>query len=90
MTVEPGGHLDMGTEASPVPAGVNAHLVLALGQSAGQYGLIVEDGGDFTVRGATKAPDYCFRVGGTRKFFLEAKKPSVHIKEDVAASFQLR
>ncbi|MFB0516799.1 MAG: restriction endonuclease subunit M, partial [Candidatus Neomarinimicrobiota bacterium] len=28
------------------------------------------------VGGAHKAPDYCFRVGGTRKFFLEAKKPS--------------
>jgi predicted type IV restriction endonuclease len=26
------------------------------------------------VGGATKAPDYSFRVGGTRKFFLEAKK----------------
>ena len=26
----------------------------------------------------TKAPDYCFRIGGTRKFFLEAKKPSVN------------
>src|SRR5664280_338582 len=39
---------------------------------------------------ATKAPDYCFRVGGTRKFFLEAKKPSVNIKEDVAPAFQLR
>ena len=22
---------------------------------------------------ATKAPDYCFRIGGARKFFLEAK-----------------
>lgn len=22
---------------------------------------------------ATKAPDYCFRIGGTRKFFVEAK-----------------
>ncbi len=38
----------------------------------------------------TRAPDYCFRIGGTRKFFLEAKKPSVHIKEDVSASYQLR
>ena len=28
------------------------------------------------VGGATKAPDYCFRIGGVRKFFLEAKKPS--------------
>jgi hypothetical protein len=29
------------------------------------------------VGGATKAPDYCFRIGGRRIFFLEAKKPSV-------------
>ena len=28
---------------------------------------------------ATKAPDYSFRIGGTRKFFLEAKKPAVAI-----------
>ena len=28
----------------------------------------------------TKAPDYCFRIGGTRKFFLEAKKQSVYIR----------
>src|SRR5881394_909983 len=34
------------------------------------------------IGGATKAPDYCFRIGGTRKFFLEAKKPSVDIKTD--------
>jgi len=39
---------------------------------------------------ATKAPDYCLRVGGTRKFFLEAKKPSINVKEDVAPAFQLR
>src|SRR5690348_13854888 len=34
------------------------------------------------IGGATKAPDYCFRIGGTRKFFLEAKKPSVNIKDE--------
>jgi len=28
------------------------------------------------VEGANKAPDYAFRIGGTRKFFVEAKKPS--------------
>jgi hypothetical protein len=39
---------------------------------------------------ATKAPDYCFRIGGTRKFFVEAKKPSVNLKEDVNPAFQLR
>ena len=42
------------------------------------------------IGGATKAPDYCFRVGGTRKFFLEAKKPSVNIKDDISPAFQLR
>ncbi len=26
------------------------------------------------IGGVTKAPDYCFRIGGIRKFFLEAKK----------------
>jgi hypothetical protein len=42
------------------------------------------------IGGATKAPDYCFRIGGTRKFFLEAKKPSVDIKTDAHPAFQLR
>ena len=35
-------------------------------------------------------PDYCFRIGGTRKFFLEAKKPAIFIKEEITAAFQLR
>ncbi len=39
---------------------------------------------------ATEAPDYSFRIGGTRKFFLEAKRPSVDIKNDVHPAFQLR
>ncbi|MHC1603137.1 MAG: Eco57I restriction-modification methylase domain-containing protein, partial [Candidatus Syntropharchaeales archaeon] len=39
---------------------------------------------------STKAPDYSFRIGGQRKFFVEAKKPSVNIKEDVNPSYQLR
>ena len=39
---------------------------------------------------STKAPDYCFRVGGARKFFLEAKKPSVDIKGDIHPAYQLR
>jgi type I restriction-modification system DNA methylase subunit/predicted type IV restriction endonuclease len=39
---------------------------------------------------ATKAPDYSFRVGGTRKFFVEAKKPFVNIKDDIEPAFQLR
>jgi type I restriction-modification system DNA methylase subunit/predicted type IV restriction endonuclease len=39
---------------------------------------------------ATKAPDYCYRIGGTRKFFVETKKPAVNIKEDINPAFQLR
>ncbi|MBI4689298.1 MAG: N-6 DNA methylase [Nitrospirae bacterium] len=39
---------------------------------------------------ATKAPDYCFRIGGTRKFFVETKKPSVNLKDDISPAFQLR
>jgi hypothetical protein len=42
------------------------------------------------VGGASKAPDYSFRVGGARKFFLEAKKPSVNIKDEGAPAYQLR
>ncbi|MGD0877791.1 MAG: N-6 DNA methylase [Anaerolineales bacterium] len=42
------------------------------------------------VEGATKAPDYAFRIGGTRKFFVEAKKPAVNIEYDIYPAFQLR
>jgi hypothetical protein len=42
------------------------------------------------VSGATRAPDYCFRVGGVRKFFLEVKRPAVSVKGDVGPAYQLR
>lgn len=42
------------------------------------------------VGASTKAPDYSFRIGGTRKFFVEAKKPSVNLKDDISPAFQLR
>jgi len=42
------------------------------------------------IEGKAKAPDYSFRIGGIKKFFVEAKKPSVDIKKDIAAAFQLR
>jgi type I restriction-modification system DNA methylase subunit/predicted type IV restriction endonuclease len=42
------------------------------------------------VGGVTKAPDYCFRIGGARKFFLEAKKLSVNLEGDVHPAYQLR
>ncbi|MCH8047939.1 MAG: N-6 DNA methylase [Planctomycetes bacterium] len=42
------------------------------------------------VEESIRAPDYCFRVGGLRKFFVEAKKPSVDIRDAVSPAFQLR
>jgi type I restriction-modification system DNA methylase subunit/predicted type IV restriction endonuclease len=42
------------------------------------------------IAGVTKAPDYSFRIAGMRKFFVEAKKPAINIKEDAASAYQLR
>lgn len=42
------------------------------------------------VDGRSKAPDYAFRVGGLRKFFVEAKRPSANLETDRAAAYQLR
>ena len=42
------------------------------------------------IAGRSKAPDYAFRIGGTRKFFVEAKLPAVGIKKDAASAYQLR
>lgn len=40
---------------------------------------------------ATKAPDYSFRLaGGKRLFFVEAKKPSVFIKDEITPAYQVR
>ncbi len=33
------------------------------------------------IGGVTKAPDYSFRLGGRRLFFLEAKKPTINLRE---------
>jgi adenine-specific DNA-methyltransferase len=37
-----------------------------------------------------QSPDYCFTLYGQEKFFVEAKKPSVNIKQDVAPAYQVR
>jgi len=42
------------------------------------------------IGGATKAPDYAFRIGGARKFFVEAKRPGVDIKNNPDPAYQLR
>ncbi len=43
------------------------------------------------VGAATKAPDYSFKLaGGKRLFFVEAKKPSVAVKEKIMPAYQIR
>jgi len=42
------------------------------------------------IEGENKAPDYAFRIGGVRKFFVEAKKPAVNIESNIHPAFQLR
>lgn len=40
---------------------------------------------------ATKAPDYSFRIGGGKRlFFVEAKKPSVYVKDEIQPAYQVR
>ncbi|MBI2043344.1 N-6 DNA methylase [Candidatus Pacearchaeota archaeon] len=42
------------------------------------------------IEGNTKAPDYSFRIGGQRIFFVEAKKPFINLKESRESAYQLR
>lgn len=43
------------------------------------------------ISGAMKAPDYSFRLsGGKRLFFVEAKKPSVFVKDEIQPAYQVR
>jgi len=40
--------------------------------------------------GTTKRPDYAFRFGRDKKFFVEAKKPSVDLASDKGPAYQAR
>ena len=42
------------------------------------------------IGGRTKAPDYAFRIGGAKVFYVEAKKPSLNIKDNPEPAYQLR
>ncbi len=62
------------------------------GKSTFEREVILEEGlkscnGDYV---ETKKPDYTFRLSHTRKFFVEAKKPSVMIENDKKTAQQVR
>lgn len=56
---------------------------------AEQYKEVVHED-SIIIQDSSKAPDYCFRVGTERKFFVEAKKPSVNIKDGPSPAYQVR
>ncbi|RKX66338.1 hypothetical protein DRP44_04390, partial [candidate division TA06 bacterium] len=56
---------------------------------AEQYREVVRED-KIVIVGKQKAPDYSFRIGGIRKFFVEAKKPSIDIKRAMSPAYQLR
>jgi hypothetical protein len=59
------------------------------GRAAPQYApVIVEPSLD--VEGQKKSPDYAFRIGPQTKFYTEAKKVGVAIRNDPAPAYQLR
>ncbi len=59
-----------------------------LGYSEENKHVIHED--SLEIEGVKKAPDYAFKIGKERKFFVEAKKPSVKIETNPEFAFQLR
>lgn len=50
--------------------------------------VVIEDSLD--IEGASKSPDYAFKIGKERKFYVEAKKPKVDIQYDIHPAYQLR
>ncbi len=56
---------------------------------AEQYREVVREA-KVIITGKHKAPDYSFRIGGIRKFFVEAKRPSIVLKSEVSPAYQLR
>ena len=50
--------------------------------------VVVED--TVEVDGGKRAPDYCFRLGEKPVFYVEAKAPSVNIREAASPAYQVR
>lgn len=60
------------------------------GKSTNEREVLVEEALKADASTNTKKPDYTFRLFAERKFFLEAKKPSVHVQNDDDAAKQVR
>lgn len=60
------------------------------GQNTQQREVIIEENIKVTNSEYNKKPDYTFRINSTRKFFAEAKKPTVNIEKDAKSAKQVR
>lgn len=62
----------------------------AAGKPTNEREVLVEEGLKARSGENTKKPDYTFRLFSERKFFLEAKKPSVDVSTAIAPALQVR
>jgi Eco57I restriction-modification methylase len=60
------------------------------GKTTNEREVLVEEGLKAKKGANTKKPDYTFRLFSERKYFLEAKKPSVNVNTDPAPAKQVR
>jgi hypothetical protein len=60
------------------------------GKSTNEREVLLEEPLKANAASHTKKPDYTFRLFGERKFFLEAKKPCVHIEREDDPAKQVR
>lgn len=60
------------------------------GKTTNEREVLVEEGLRVKAGENTKKPDYTFRLFSDRRFFVEAKKPSVHIEMDPEPAKQIR
>lgn len=62
----------------------------AAGRNTNEREVLLEEPLKANAASHTKKPDYTFRLFGERKFFLEAKKPCVHIEREDDPAKQVR
>ncbi|MGP2655445.1 Eco57I restriction-modification methylase domain-containing protein [Malaciobacter sp. WC5094] len=60
------------------------------GKATNEREVLLEEGIKEDTYSSTKKPDYTFRLFSERKFFVEAKKPSVKIESDEKSAKQVR
>jgi hypothetical protein len=65
-------------------------IINSQGKTTNEREVLVEEGLKAKKGANTKKPDYTFRLFSERKYFLEAKKPSVDVSTDPAPAKQVR